>query len=136
MIFSGGETRLAAGPRSEARSYWEAADALGWYGHERVRERALLEDHARDSFENLLFSVCRFYEAAGHYPEQISVVSFGFKQRRFVELHRAALRFPRDRFVYVGIDPPNLGMEVLRGEVCPRAARIVSPQPATRRANL
>jgi hypothetical protein len=25
-----------------------------------VRRRALTEEHARDSFENLLFSVCRF----------------------------------------------------------------------------
>ena len=32
LVFSGGETRAAAGPRSEASSYWEAADALGWYG--------------------------------------------------------------------------------------------------------
>ena len=69
LVFSGGETRAAAGPRSEAASYWEAAEAMSWYGHAaRVRQRALLEVHARDSFENLLFAICRFREAAGRYP--------------------------------------------------------------------
>ena len=29
-------------------------------GWPQVRRRALTEEHARDSFENLLFSVCRF----------------------------------------------------------------------------
>ena len=47
----------------------------------------------------------------------MTVVSFGFKRHRFTELHRAALRLPRARFRYVGIDPPNLGLEVLRGEL-------------------
>ena len=32
----------AAGPRSEARSYYEAADALGWFGSPAVRERTTL----------------------------------------------------------------------------------------------
>ena len=57
LMFSGGETRRAAGPRSEALSYWEAADALGWFGAPHVRERTHLEVQARDSFENLLFAV-------------------------------------------------------------------------------
>lgn len=117
LVFSGGETRVAAGPRSEASSYWEAADALGWFGTPHVRERALLEAHARDSLENLLFALCRFYEVAGRYPERVSVVSFGFKRRRFVELHRRALRLPRSRFEYVGIDPPGLSLDVLAGEL-------------------
>ncbi|KAL3895995.1 MAG: hypothetical protein SGPRY_013377 [Prymnesium sp.] len=57
LLFSGGESRRAAGPRSEALSYWEAAQALGWFGFPQVRERAHLEVQARDSFENLLFAV-------------------------------------------------------------------------------
>ena len=97
LVFSGGETRVAAGPRSEAASHWEAADALGWFGTPHVRERSLLEPHARDSLENLLFAICRFREASGRYPSRVTVVSFAFKRRRFVELHRAALRLPRSR---------------------------------------
>lgn len=47
----------------------------------------------------------------------MTVVSFGFKRHRFTELHRSALRLPRSRFRYVGVDPPNLGLDVLRGEL-------------------
>ena len=86
LVFSGGETRAAAGPRSEASSYWEAADALAWFGAPAVRGRSLLEAQARDSFENLLFALCRFREASGRYPSRVTVVSFGFKRRRFVEV--------------------------------------------------
>ncbi|KAL1525585.1 hypothetical protein AB1Y20_020439 [Prymnesium parvum] len=116
LLFSGGETRRAAGPRSEAMSYWEAADALGWFGSLHVRDRAHLEVQARDSFENLLFAICRFHEISGAYPERITVVSFEFKRWRFEELHRAAVRFPRRRFEYQGIDPPDLSPSVLVGE--------------------
>lgn len=33
LIFSGGETRKDAGPRSEAQSYWAVADSEGWFGN-------------------------------------------------------------------------------------------------------
>lgn len=59
LLFSGGQTRRAAGPRSEGLSYWVVAEAAGWWGHEDVRNRTFTEEHARDSFENLLFSLCR-----------------------------------------------------------------------------
>jgi hypothetical protein len=45
---------------------------------------------ARDSLENLLFSLCRFNELSDSYPLDVTVVSFGFKKRRFEELHRRA----------------------------------------------
>lgn len=32
LLFSGGETRKDAGPRSEAQSYWAVAESDGWYG--------------------------------------------------------------------------------------------------------
>jgi hypothetical protein len=31
-------------------------------------------------------------------------VGYAFKKRRYLELHRAALRFPSSRFFYIGID--------------------------------
>ena len=46
---------------------------------ENVRWRALTEEHARDSFENLLFSVCRFRELTGTYPYNITVSPFYWK---------------------------------------------------------
>jgi hypothetical protein len=42
-------------------------------GHEELKARALTEEHARDSFENLLFSICRFFELTGHFPHNITV---------------------------------------------------------------
>ena len=32
LLFSGGETRKKAGPRSEAQSYWAVAESIGWFG--------------------------------------------------------------------------------------------------------
>ncbi|CAH9078578.1 unnamed protein product [Cuscuta europaea] len=103
LLFSGGETRKEAGPRSEAQSYWIVAESKGWFeNQEIVRRRALTEEHARDSFENLLFSVCRFRELTGSYPHNITVVGYDFKAERFVQLHRTAIRFPESRFIYSG----------------------------------
>ncbi|KAA8498874.1 hypothetical protein FVE85_6459 [Porphyridium purpureum] len=115
LLFSGGQTRRDAGPTSEAQTYWKTAQAFDWYGlnardsPHAVSHRIFTEEFARDSFENLLFSVCRFREMTGHYPDHLTVVSFGFKERRFRTLHRQALRWPAERFHYVGVDlePPS-----------------------------
>jgi hypothetical protein len=112
LMFSGGKTRKEAGPRAEALGYWLVAEANNWFGHQaEVRERAFTEDHARDSFENLLFGLCRFYELTGHYPASVVVVSYEFKRERFTELHRAALRWPVHRFDYVGTPALTEGAE-------------------------
>ncbi|CAG8648588.1 1263_t:CDS:2, partial [Dentiscutata heterogama] len=66
------------------------------------------EEYARDSYENLLFSICRFTEVTGHYPQNITVIGFEFKRKRFLDLHRAAIKFPLDRFTYIGIDSVNV----------------------------
>jgi hypothetical protein len=108
LIFSGGPTRREAGPRTEAGSYWLVAEQYGWFGFPEVRERAFVEEFARDSFENLLFGICRFHEVAGVMPEQLTMVSWEFKRRRFEELHREAIGWPRERFHYLGAnDPPD-----------------------------
>jgi len=101
LLFSGGQTRHESGPQSEAQNYWAIADALGWYGSPKVRSRALTEEFSRDSFENLLFSICRFHEITQRYPTNITMVSFGFKRSRFENLHAAALRFPPERFHFI-----------------------------------
>jgi len=62
-------------------------------------ERVVSEEFARDSYENLLFSLCRFFEMTGRYPEKLTVVGFGFKEKRFTDLHRKAVRFPKERFL-------------------------------------
>ncbi|KAF8471241.1 hypothetical protein BDZ91DRAFT_653709 [Kalaharituber pfeilii] len=94
LVFSGGETRQSSGPRSEAQSYWRLS-------------LATTEIYAKDSIENLLFSICRFKEYVGNYPEFVTVIGYEFKRRRFSQLHRKAIRFPAENFRYIGIDPRN-----------------------------
>ncbi len=43
LLFSGGQTRKAAGPRSEAEGYWLVAEAASWWGSDTVRDRAFTE---------------------------------------------------------------------------------------------
>lgn len=43
LLFSGGQTRKAAGPRSEGLSYWLVAEAAQWFGRTEVRGRAYTE---------------------------------------------------------------------------------------------
>lgn len=107
LLFSGGQTRGSSGPRSEALTYWSIAKANHWYGRNSsgIENRTFAEEYARDSFENVLFSICRFHQITGRYPRRIKVVSFAFKRDRFITLHRRAIRFPFHRFEYIGIDP-------------------------------
>lgn len=122
LLFSGGETRKDAGPRSEAQSYWTVAESKAWFGkQESVRGRALTEEHARDSFENLLFSVCRFRELTGTYPHNITVVGYDFKEKRFKHLHRTAIGFPETSFFYSGTSSSQTSREAaLKGEALVR----------------
>eukprot|EP00999_Lentomonas_sp_LEN2_P002741 NODE_612_length_1328_cov_75.006661_g573_i0.p1 GENE.NODE_612_length_1328_cov_75.006661_g573_i0~~NODE_612_length_1328_cov_75.006661_g573_i0.p1 ORF type:complete len:316 (+),score=35.28 NODE_612_length_1328_cov_75.006661_g573_i0:135-1082(+) len=112
LLFSGGQTRPDAGPRSEAQSYWMVAAYQNWFHKVGVEQKAFTEEYARDSFENLLFSICRFQELTGNYPAKITVVGFEFKKSRFVNQHRAALRYPVEDFFYEGIDPEQPGSNV------------------------
>lgn len=62
-----------------------------------------------------MFSIARFREVTGNYPDKITVVSFSFKRRRFETLHAPALRWPADKFAYVGVDPPaSTGFDLKR----------------------
>lgn len=114
LVFSGGETRASTGPETEGSSYYRVADAMNLWpdtmdaagNRNTLRARSVTEEFATDSFQNLLFSICRFYEVTGKYPSKITMVSFTFKQRRFETLHAPSLLWPADRFQYVGVDPP------------------------------
>lgn len=65
--------------------------------------RVTTEDAALDSFQNVLFSIARFREFTGAYPTRITIVGHDFKHRRFEQLHRLALRWPKIRFMYEGV---------------------------------
>jgi hypothetical protein len=115
LVFSGGQTRQDAGPRSEGESYREVAEHFEWWGTE-VAARTVTEEFARDSFENLLFGICRFYERVGRYPWSVTVVSWAFKEERF-ELHRNAISFPTTRFRFIGVNNPVDLARALEGEL-------------------
>lgn len=105
LAFSGGQTRHEAGPRSEAQSYWMIANRFHWWWRTNVSLRATTEDFARDSFENLLFGICRFFECVEKPPERVTVVSWEFKRERF-GLHRDAILLPESRFLFKGVNNP------------------------------
>ncbi|KAK9325249.1 hypothetical protein V1517DRAFT_315156 [Lipomyces orientalis] len=107
VVFSGGQTDRSAGPLSEAQSYWNLAMARSIISdaNKEFSVRMLTEEFARDSYENLLFSICRFYEFTGLYPQKITVISHKFKSHRFDNLHRVALRYPKSSFKFLGINP-------------------------------
>ena len=72
-----------------------------------LSDRTTTENHALDSYQNLLFSIARFREFTGNFPKRITVVGYGFKKARFTELHRKAIRWPLHRFNYIGVDPED-----------------------------
>lgn len=88
--------------------------------------RTTTEPHALDSFQNLLFSIARFHEYTGRYPDLITVVGYEMKRKRFVELHRKAVRWPAERFRYVGIDPEGEAQAARNGEVRRRSTHILA----------
>jgi hypothetical protein len=123
LICSGGYTRREAGLRwSEAATYAALAAHFRWWMGEgntssqpELASRIATEDFSRDSFENLLFSLCRFQQLTGDYPRRVTLVSWEFKAARF-DWHRAAVRFPADRFRYEGCHQPLILDEGLKGE--------------------
>lgn len=126
IVFSGGQTRRAAGPRSEALGYWLVAEHFGWWGVAGVEPRTTTEEFATDSLQNFLFSLCRYREWTGSFPNHVTLVSWEFKQQRF-EIIRRALGYPEHRFTFVGAnDPPN-PTEAARGEEAALAAMGADP---------
>jgi hypothetical protein len=123
LIFSGGYTRREAGLRwSEAETYRAIAQHYEWWNAgapknelEKLDARTATEDYSRDSFENLLFSICRFQQVTRRYPERVTLISWRFKRERF-DLHRATIRFPVTRFVFEGFNDPIEYSAALDGE--------------------
>lgn len=114
LVFSGGATKTSRTTLSEARSYYHAALALELYHGRPAGGRAtdlydagrmLLEEHATDSFQNLLFSILLYRQRTGSYPKAIRIVTHSFKTRRFLNLHAPAIHWPSTRIRVQGIDP-------------------------------
>ncbi|KAF1931371.1 uncharacterized protein M421DRAFT_56873 [Didymella exigua CBS 183.55] len=128
VVFSGGATKQAFTPLSEARSYYHAALAQelsqghigGGRAHQLyIKGRILLEEHATDSLQNLLFSILLFRQTIGRYPKNIRIITHAFKSKRFLELHAPAIHWPKDRVQVQGLDPVMSSTDIestLKGE--------------------
>ncbi len=127
LLFSGGETRRDVGPMSEAASYYFVAKHNHWLpeGDTFDHPRTFLEEYARDSFENLLFSLCRFREITSRYPAKVTVVGFDFKAKRFADLHARALSIPYDKFRYEGLQPTSPNFDHVKAETGEKSVRDV-----------
>lgn len=106
LIFSGGKTTPA--PRTEAEGYATILKHI-------VQHNAMLypagvrfatETYATDSYQNLIFSIIRFRQLTGVYPRNITVITHAFKERRFLELHAPAIKWPHHRIRVQGLNPP------------------------------
>ena len=119
LMFSGGRTRREAGHWSEAATYQAVAEHYRYWTDKTTREqlmaRTALELYARDSFQNLQFSLYEFYRLTGKYPNHITVVGWQFKAARF-DHHRATLGIPTERVTYAGCNKPEDLAGAMKGE--------------------
>lgn len=118
VVISGGKTKKIAGNVSESLSYLnlllqnkEMFMLLPHSGccedeQDEILGSIYLEEYAKDSFENLLYSICRFKEITNRYPEKVVIVGYEFKRSRFVNLHAKAIDSQYyGEIEYLGIDP-------------------------------
>jgi hypothetical protein len=49
----------------------------------KIKGFVLLEEYVRDSLENKIFSISRFYQFFGEFPKEISIITWKFNKRRF-----------------------------------------------------
>ncbi|KAK5719610.1 hypothetical protein LTR17_015324 [Elasticomyces elasticus] len=105
LVFSGGCT--AIDDQSDAQGYFQVYQSLVQSGQLReVAHPCSLDDYATDSYQNLLFSILRYRQHIGRYPEYVTVVTHAFKERRFLELHAKAIKWPSSRIRVQGLNPP------------------------------
>ncbi|QLQ81449.1 hypothetical protein HG537_0F02100 [Torulaspora globosa] len=72
------------------------------------------EDFALDSFENLLFSLYRCKQFIGEFARKITIVGFGFKEKRFLQLHARAIDFPVKNIQYIAVDPAPMNYDSIK----------------------
>ena len=118
LIFSGGQTREAVGPISEAQGYWMLSDQHLWLNNDGVRGRAFTEEYARDSLENLAFGVGRFVQITGSKPADIIICGWAFKEERY-RMHADALGIRQENLHYTPVNNPegDALTGALRGEI-------------------
>ena len=104
LIFSGGATEKFEWDGSEAKGYLNVLNVL--YPGIEGKDRILLEEHATDTYQNILFSILLCHKAYGEWPDSCTIVTHSFKRHRIVDVHARALKWPSSRINFQGIDPP------------------------------
>ncbi len=94
LVFSGGRTRPELNLENS-----EAKSMLDWTGD--ITDSVVCEEFARDSFENLLYSLLLFHRKTERWPNAMTVVTFGFKGQRFNAI-AAGMNLPHLRFHSAG----------------------------------
>lgn len=105
LIISGGKTKKV-GSISESFSYLNVVlqnrrDFLE--DQEDLLDRIFLEEYARDLYENVAYSLKRFEQICGTQPQELTIIGYEFKRKRFMEYHVPACFDKRAQ--YIGIDP-------------------------------
>lgn len=126
LIFSGGQTRYPE-ILSEAQGYFQIAQLFNFFEQTQVRSRTTTEEFSRDSYDNVLFSLARFYECTGRFPEHLTIISWLFKQKRF-QHHATTVSWPMHRFTFFGIGTPDDLQAALTSEA--RALSAFKADPA------
>jgi hypothetical protein len=131
LCFSGGQTTDSQ--ITEAESYLIVAHILAKSGKlpREVLPRIDTEKDATDSYQNLLFSIIRFRRLVGRYPHSITVITHTFKERRFLELHASAIKWPKAKIRVLGVNPPFTleELEQTREGEFERAYRLFAEDP-------
>jgi len=120
MVISDGQTRPGLGVLREATSYMAAAEAMNLFEETKgVYDRVVTEDYARDSYENVVFSVCRFQEITNRLPKKVTIVGFPFKEPRFTELHWPQLRLHDVEYQYISVEKEGFDQSLIVDDAYP-----------------
>ena len=79
LIISGGYTKPQV-EKSEARGYLDWAKEEKRLGLYWQKMDVILEECARTSAENYLYSICRFYQYYGNFPLKVGSITLGWKK--------------------------------------------------------
>jgi hypothetical protein len=103
LIVSGGCTKYPV-EKSEARGYLDWSDDLGLARTGLV----ILEEYARSSVENLLFSMCRFYQYFNDWPEEVGACTLHWKKDWFEKVIAPALCLPNFQVIVPKVEEEKL----------------------------
>lgn len=97
LIISGGYTKKDV-EKSEARGMLDWAEDFGLSAQGKI---ILLEEYAHDSLENLLFSMCRFFQYFNGFPVSVGSLTWQFNKERH-EIFARKLALPDFQVILVG----------------------------------